>query len=65
LLEKHAGAAAAWVAINKDLESKQSVDLPSAAYGRRVWRVCRDAPPDGESAGATLQLDAAEVAYVG
>jgi starch synthase (maltosyl-transferring) len=60
-----ANDAVAWVAVNKDLESPHDVQLPAAARGRRVWRICRDAAPEGEDAGSTLHLAPAEVAYVG
>lgn len=67
LLEKPAGAGTAWVAINKDLGAPQTMELPEAARGKRVWRVCGDAvvpaPPfegwrDGEVPGLAALLEA-------
>jgi starch synthase (maltosyl-transferring) len=64
LLEKRSDDAVAWVAINKDREMGQPIDLPEAARGRRVLRVCRDGAVPEETAAAVLDLDPAEVAYI-
>lgn len=64
LLEKRAGHATAYLAVNKDWHHPQTVELPAAARGRHVLRPCRDAAPEDESAPAALHLDAAEVAYL-
>jgi starch synthase (maltosyl-transferring) len=64
LLEKRTGDEAAWIAVNKDWDAARRCEIPSAARGRRVLRVCRDAAADDETAGAGLELEPAEVAYL-
>jgi len=64
LLEKRGPSSAAYLAINKDWHGTQTTDLPDAARGRRVLRVCRDNAPADEQAGAHLELEPAEVAYL-
>jgi starch synthase (maltosyl-transferring) len=64
LLEKRAGPAVAHVAINKDWDHRQTVELPAAARGKRVLRVCQDGVANDESAGAQLALEPAEVVYL-
>jgi len=64
LLEKRQDPFLAWVAINKDRESPQSIDVPAEARGHRVLRVCTDGAPTDEMAGAVLELDPAEVVYI-
>lgn len=64
LLEKRGDASIGYVAINKDWDSSQVLELPEAARGRRVIRVCRDRAPSDEAAGRHLALEPAEVAYL-
>ena len=66
----------AFIALNKDWRSSQTLALPQAARGRQVLRVCRDeaSPSVGESkaamaagdetAGAVLALAPAEIVYL-
>ncbi len=64
LLAKEGARRTAHVAINKDWQAPHRLDLPEAARGARVLRVCRDRSPDDEQAVATLELDACEVVYL-
>lgn len=64
LLEKRAGDDPAYLAINKDWHHPQTVELPAAARGRLVVRVCREDAPEDECTGVALHLAAAEVAYL-
>ena len=63
LLEKQSEDGLAWIAINKDREIRQPIDVPEAARGRQVLRVCRDGAA-AEAAATVLGLDPAEVAYI-
>jgi starch synthase (maltosyl-transferring) len=64
LLEKQSGDERAWVAVNKDWDDSQRLELPEEARGRRVLRVCRDADAGDAAAGSGLDLDPAEVVYL-
>lgn len=64
LLEKEADTSLAYIAINKDWDAAQTIDLPQSARGRRVIRVCRDGAPADEIAGPQLHTEPAEVAYL-
>ncbi|HZM15160.1 MAG TPA: hypothetical protein VFE28_04085 [Candidatus Krumholzibacteria bacterium] len=66
----------AFIALNKDWRSPQTLALPQAARGRRVLRVCRDEAGQSveaskaamaagdETAGAVLALAPAEIVYL-
>ncbi|MBK8338119.1 MAG: alpha-amylase [Sterolibacteriaceae bacterium] len=64
LLEKRAGDTTGFVAINKDWDGGQVIELPEPARGRRVIRVCHDNAPEHETSGQHLALAPAEVAYL-
>ena len=64
LLAKEGGNRAAHVAVNKDWQAPQRLELPEAVRGARVLRVCRQGASDDEQAGAAIELDAAEVVYL-
>ena len=64
LLVKQGDAGVAHVAINKDWHAPQRLELPAAAHGQRVLRVCRDGAPADETAGSALALGPAEVVYL-
>ena len=64
LLRKEGARRAAHVAVNKDWQASQRVELPEAARGARVLRVCREDAANDEQAGAALELNAAEVVYL-
>jgi starch synthase (maltosyl-transferring) len=63
LLERRGSDACAWIAINKDWETSQSLTLPEETRGRRLVRVCVEVAAE-ESAAHELQLAPAEVAYI-
>lgn len=65
VLEKSDGDERAWMAVNKDTESEQRAELPAAARGREIHRICRDDAAPGEHAAASLVLAPCEVAYIG
>ncbi|MBK7664057.1 MAG: alpha-amylase [Sterolibacteriaceae bacterium] len=64
LLEKQADDSLGYVAINKDRDAGQVVDLPEDARGRRVIRICRDSAPSDETSDVHLALEPAEVVYL-
>ncbi len=64
LLEKRADSSLGYIAINKDWDAEQVIDLPEMARGCRVIRVCRDSAPLSEVSGLHLLLDPAEVVYL-
>ncbi|MFQ5601327.1 MAG: hypothetical protein ACE5G2_12350, partial [Candidatus Krumholzibacteriia bacterium] len=64
LLEKRADGSNAFIAINKDWHAPQRIDLPEAARGSQVLRVCREARPPDEASSRALDLGPAEVAYL-
>lgn len=64
LLAKEGARRVVHVVVNKDWQASQRLEVPEAARGARVLRVCRDDAANDEQAGATLELDAAEVVYL-
>jgi starch synthase (maltosyl-transferring) len=64
LLAKEGTRRTAHVAINKDWHCSHALDLPEAARGARVLRVCRADADADEAAGRKLDLAPAEVVYL-